>query len=676
MQRKHNLPRPKNNPRTLLLLAAAATILLARLAPTINLNPVFPPIEYENCYEKDGVYDLRDTKFDKKCAVIQYSALYYPNQYLLPDRIGGAAPSVYDDETGMPADYITQRFTLLMPETRTYRIQTFAPSVRLYVNGKLYAQNGDPGTTWRNTQTAERNLSVYATPVDGKIEIVAHTAVFNFYDDRATRLAFWVTLPETQYNFAWDESRYVYLIIGTLLGSSVLLLLMFFARRNMTQYLWFSLACLAIGLRYGGIGQYDELSRLFPFVSGNLSFVFERMGFPLATAFLMLYLHKVFPKVFDGWFKHAVVGLSLLYALLVATIDPRIHTWLLQYYQWVLHASTVWILVRLIRYLRKPTPEQSVALYGILVYLAGTIYDFLRYNNFDNLWGLPKINATETAMVVCYFAQMLSLFIGNNRAVDSAKEAERLAAEEARQLEKIDQIKTEFLANISHELKTPLTVISGTAQESEKNAKGDPETMRSMRLIASEADRLGLLVSQVLDVTRIDENRMRLEIRPCSLAGMIQDTLSAYYPVFSKNNNRLTIARSPADPIALCDSARVSQVLVNLISNAARHTRDGSIEVSFAETEAFAQVTVSDTGDGISPEGMSRLFERYQTADNATAPSREAGTGLGLYISKHIVEAHGGSIEVESKPGEGTAVRFTLPLLKSSLSESGTSSPA
>lgn len=657
----------------LLILAVAVTLALARLVPYINLIPAAPPITYENVYAQNNTYDLRDMSFERRCAVIQHNPLYYADAYLLPDELQTATPVAVDQESGVRSNYITQRFTLLMPENRTYRLQTFAPSLRLYVNGKLYAHNGNPGYSWKDTQMQERNLSVYVTPVDGKIDIVAHTAVFHFFDDHATPLAFWVTYPETEYSFAWDENRYVYLVIGILFGSSVLLLLMFFARKSMTQNLWFALACLAMGLRYGGIGQYDELIRLFPFISGNLSFVFEHIGFPLVAAFMMLYLHKVFPGVFDGIVRHIVVGSSLLYAALVAVIDPHIHTFLLQYYQWILFADAAFIVYRLIRRLRKPKPEQYVALYGMSVFFLGTVYDFMRYNNLDNLWGLPRIDAAQTALAVCYYAQMLSLYIGNNRAADTAKEAERISALEVRQLEEINRLKTEFLANISHELKTPLTVISGYAQENEKNAADDPAIAHSMKLISSEADRLALMVSQVLDVSRIDEGRMGFDVSPCSLPRIVQDTLSTYYPVFRKNNNRLTVARNAADPVVLCDASRVVQVLVNLIANASRHTHDGTIVISITQTEHVAEVSVSDTGEGIAPENMHTLFERYKTRAGRGGP--EAGTGLGLYLCKYIVEAQGGTIGVTSEPNMGTTVRFSLPLAKTGLSESDTAFP-
>jgi signal transduction histidine kinase len=175
---------------------------------------------------------------------------------------------------------------------------------------------------------------------------------------------------------------------------------------------------------------------------------------------------------------------------------------------------------------------------------------------------------------------------------------------------------------------------------------------------------MALMVSQILDVTRIEEGRMSFELRPASLSQLLQTTLQTYYPVFAKNNNTLEIARGGGSPVALCDPQRVSQVLVNLISNAARHTHNGKITIGLKETGSFAEVSVSDTGEGIPPERRAELFGRYKTAGKSkdARAGRETGTGLGLYICKHIVEEHGGKITLESETGKGTTVRFTLPL--------------
>ena len=242
----------------------------------------------------------------------------------------------------------------------------------------------------------------------------------------------------------------------------------------------------------------------------------------------------------------------------------------------------------------------------------------------------------------------------------------RSAEEEKAVLEHVNRLKTEFLANVSHELKTPLTVMSGYAQDSRETLSvipGMADVERNVQIIGSEAERLAIMVSQILDVTHIDEGRMTMDIRPCSLVSVLQDALNIYYPVFTKNNNRLAFLPEGHIPPVFCDAQRVTQVLVNLISNAARHTHEGVITITAGLQGDVAVVCVADNGEGIAPEMAPHLFERFKsTAIKNAMNAGQSGTGLGLFICKHIVEAHGGIITVESAPGRGTGVCFTLPL--------------
>ncbi len=232
-------------------------------------------------------------------------------------------------------------------------------------------------------------------------------------------------------------------------------------------------------------------------------------------------------------------------------------------------------------------------------------------------------------------------------------------------LESLNQLKTEFLGNVSHELKTPLTVMSGYAQTT-KQLAAKPDTLdggevsRRMTLISSEAERLSLMVGQVLDVTRIEEGRMVMEPVRCYADEIIHAAVETHYPILNKNRNRLDIRIESDLPALHADPVRISQVIVNLISNAVRFTTDGVITISAKNEHGKILVCVSDTGVGITAEQLPHVFERYGKKQKSGG-GQDTGTGLGLYICKHIVEQHGGEIWLESKEGRGTSVFFTLP---------------
>ena len=168
---------------------------------------------------------------------------------------------------------------------------------------------------------------------------------------------------------------------------------------------------------------------------------------------------------------------------------------------------------------------------------------------------------------------------------------------------------------------------------------------------------MALMVTQILDATRIEEGRMVLEPALCDIDSLVRETVETYFAVLNKNNNRLAL-RIPLElPQVKADSSRLQRVLVNLISNAMKHTQNGTILIKAEEEENFIKVTVKDTGSGISEEDMPHIWERYYKGKHS-----ETGTGLGLYICKFIIESHGGKIWAESETGQGTAFMFTLPL--------------
>jgi signal transduction histidine kinase len=268
-----------------------------------------------------------------------------------------------------------------------------------------------------------------------------------------------------------------------------------------------------------------------------------------------------------------------------------------------------------------------------------------------------------------------------------------------KELLRLDKMKTEFLGNISHELKTPLAVMSGHAQTAQTRLKALPESEETlalaekMTIIVSAADALSRMVEQVLNVTKIDEGRMVWDFRPCRIGEIIRHAVRSHFSVLNKNKNELLIHDDPELPEIFADAHAIEQVMINLIANAARHTQRGTITITAERlnsggktltaadgdsevvvTEADGNdgvlvtatdngggiaVTVADTGTGILPERLPHIFERYNRPDQPG--ETDTGTGLGLYVCKQIIEAHGGEISAESEAGKGTAIRFTLP---------------
>ena len=231
------------------------------------------------------------------------------------------------------------------------------------------------------------------------------------------------------------------------------------------------------------------------------------------------------------------------------------------------------------------------------------------------------------------------------------------------ELRRLERVRQDFVANVSHEFKTPLTAIQGFAETLLAGALDDPENNRRfLEIIRNHAIRLARLTNDLLKLARIEAGKMEVEFSSVSLLELIEGCTETTLLKANRKEITLEITVPPQLPAVRGDVALLRDVLQNLLDNAIQYTpARGHISVSATAGPREAVVTVADTGIGIPLADSERIFERFYRVD--AARSREAGgTGLGLSIAKHIVEAHGGKLWVESTVGQGSRFSFSLPL--------------
>ena len=238
------------------------------------------------------------------------------------------------------------------------------------------------------------------------------------------------------------------------------------------------------------------------------------------------------------------------------------------------------------------------------------------------------------------------------------EESERAARTEA---ERTNRIKDEFVATISHELRTPLTAILGWAQILRRPSVDHDKLDRGLDVIERNARTLTQLVADLLDVGRIVAGKLKLETSPLDLGSVILTAIETIRPLAQAKRVRLVTRVLPIDEPLLGDASRIQQIVWNLVSNAIKFTpRDGEIEVRVEARSPWAVITVRDTGEGIAPEFLPHLFERFRQEDASSSRSH-GGLGLGLAIVKHLVELHRGHVHATS-PGRGQGATFTVEL--------------
>jgi two-component system phosphate regulon sensor histidine kinase PhoR len=246
---------------------------------------------------------------------------------------------------------------------------------------------------------------------------------------------------------------------------------------------------------------------------------------------------------------------------------------------------------------------------------------------------------------------------------DSATRGAVLVLHDITELRRLERVRQDFVANVSHEFKTPLTAIQGFAEtllggalEDEKNNR------RFLEIIRDHAVRLGRLTDDLLKLARIEAGKLEVQFQPVSVAELVEGCAATTLLKASHRNIALNLAYPPELPPVRGDAGLLREVLQNLLDNAVQYTPGGgSVNLSAAARDHEAVITVADTGIGIPLADQERIFERFYRVD--AARSREVGgTGLGLSIARHIVEAHGGRLWVESSVGQGSQFHFTVPL--------------
>ncbi|MEA1964012.1 MAG: ATP-binding protein [Candidatus Aerophobetes bacterium] len=259
--------------------------------------------------------------------------------------------------------------------------------------------------------------------------------------------------------------------------------------------------------------------------------------------------------------------------------------------------------------------------------------------------------------------------IGIARDITARRRNENLIGEQNRRLRKLDRMKSEFLSTAAHELRTPLTSVLGFSEILLKRKLGKERQNRFLKIINEEATGLANLISELLDVSRIESKRgFEIKKAPFELRKVILKNVDLFKSRTDKHNFQVNIPSNL--PSIEADKHKIDQVIENLVSNAVKFSpQGGKITVSVEEVDEKVKVSIADNGIGIPEKDVPHIFKRFYRVDNAFT-QRTGGTGLGLSIAKYIVESHGGKIWAESEVGKGSTFSFTLPI-KSANRKSG-----
>lgn len=227
----------------------------------------------------------------------------------------------------------------------------------------------------------------------------------------------------------------------------------------------------------------------------------------------------------------------------------------------------------------------------------------------------------------------------------------------------LDRVKDDFVSVVSHELRTPLTSMRGALQLALDPSTDQAERAALLAIALSNTERLVRMVNDILDVAKIEAGKLTLNLGLTPVSGLIDTAVSAVQMLANQAGVSLRVSVAPEVPLIMVDTDRVVRAIVNLLSNAVKFSPSGAaVEIIANARAGCVDITVSDRGPGIHPDKIKLLFERFQQLEDIDI-RRNQGTGLGLTITRGIAEAHGGSVDVQSTPGEGARFTITLPVV-------------
>jgi two-component system phosphate regulon sensor histidine kinase PhoR len=235
-----------------------------------------------------------------------------------------------------------------------------------------------------------------------------------------------------------------------------------------------------------------------------------------------------------------------------------------------------------------------------------------------------------------------------------------LFVQDLTRLRRLETVRRDFISNLSHELRTPLASLKALTETLNEGALEDPPAARRfLGRMETEVDALTQMTNELLELTRIESGQVPLDLKPVAPTRLLHSASDRMKLQAERVGLTIEIQLPAHLPLVLADAPRLEQVLVNLIHNAVKFTPPGGkINLTAEQDERYIRFGVQDTGAGIPPEMLPRIFERFYKADRARS---SGGTGLGLSIARHLVEAHGGKIWAESQEGQGSYFYFTLP---------------
>ncbi len=545
-----------------------------------------------------------------------------------------------------------------------FRIPSESTAYRMYINDRLVASAGTAAADRENFRPEYNPNTLQILPPGAEFDIVVHMSNFVY-----SRGGMWYSIdmgtPEQIQNL---DRRIIYrdiFLFGSFFIMGMYYLSIFLMRREDKSSLYFVLMCVVVIGRTSIHGDY-AVYRLLPFISYNvIVFINYATLYWFPTAFLLL-LRELFPEEVPQKAVRAVVIYAAAITLTTLLLPIHIYTRYTYFVLAMLTLTSVYTVICTGIAFTRGKQDSLIVLFGALALVGGAAYDILVY-----LKLIPQYVGEVSS-----FGFFVLIFLQSFVLARRFSQAFRNVNEMSGQLLRMDKLKDEFLANTSHELRTPLNGILGITEAMLRDSEGalNEAQRQNLSIVAVSTRRLANLVNDILDYSRLKYSDLKLNLKPVRLEAVIETTLNVFRQLTNPQQVEISSDIPGKLPPVMADENRLAQVMYNLLGNAVKFTKQGHIRVAVKEAGEMLQFCVEDTGEGIPEEKFGDIFKSFEQVDTSLT-RKHGGTGLGLPITKFLVESHGGSISVSSELGKGSKFTFTLPVAREQAAENETVIP-
>jgi two-component system, sensor histidine kinase ChiS len=631
----------------------------------------------------NGILDLQGFDLDRKTVDLKgYWEFFWEKTYLgedikkidPSDRKFIKTPGIWNGKTiynmKLPdTGYATYRLLITNTEpNRIYslKIPTVSSSYKLFINDVFYKETGVFSTDPQEQKPEFKPCMIFFQTKENFIDIIFH--VSNFHHHRS---GLWdvIRIGSADSISTMEQHRMLYFqfLIGILLIIAIYHVGLFIFMKKDYSALYFALFCFIILIRILFTDQRLH-NLLFPFLGWEIYLRIEYITLIIPATIFLMFLRSLFPDYYD---KNIIRVSQIITALFSLTIllPSIVFTGFLTIYQVFIILVCIYMFTKLIISVIKKVEFAVFILTGGIILFATSINDILLSQYVISgiqllSFGLFIFIVTQSLILAQRFSKaFIEKEKAQKEAIANHKLALRNKQEAINNLKEVDRIKDEFLANTSHELRTPLHGIIGFTDIliDEGRGKLPEETISILQIISSSAKKLSALINDILDFSKMKNNEIMINKMDVDIKQIANLAINITNPLVSGKNLKILNNLPNNLPPVYGDEIRLEQIFLNLIGNSVKFTNQGIIELNGKIIDNMLEISIRDTGIGIPENKFNEIFLSFQQVD-MTNTRKYSGTGIGLSITKKLVELHGGTIRVESQLGKGSNFLFTIPL--------------